>query len=362
MAKREFLMLAHKYVPEKHDVSGCYVSEKLDGTRCFWDGGISRGLATELVPWANIINPKTGERKTKIKPVSTGLWSRYGNPVNAPDWWLNQLPCIPLDGELWAGRGGFQLCRSICAKDLPSTDWERIEFAIIGSPPFESIFADGAINNTNMKLSVSLAKMRKWLDSRPDSLLRDYRFLPSGTTFEEELAILSEALPSEGLVYLLRQRKLPETDAQTVVEYELEKIVDNGGEGVVIRRHDSVWTPTRSHSVLKYKPFLDAEGTIVGYTSGRKTDKGSKLLGKIGALILDYRGKRLELSGLTDQEREFEDKLAYDWAVANPGIDTPYWVEGKYLRKGQTVTFRYRELSNDRVPKEARYLRPYSTD
>jgi len=193
-------------------------------------------------------------------------------------------------------------------------------------------------------------------------LLRDYRFLPSGTTFEEELAILSEALPSEGLVYLLRQRKLPETDAQTVVEYELEKIVDNGGEGVVIRRHDSVWTPTRSHSVLKYKPFLDAEGTIVGYTSGRKTDKGSKLLGKIGALILDYRGKRLELSGLTDQEREFEDKLAYDWAVANPGIDTPYWVEGKYLRKGQTVTFRYRELSNDRVPKEARYLRPYSTD
>jgi DNA ligase-1 len=362
MAKREFLMLAHKYVPEKHDVSGCYVSEKLDGTRCFWDGGISRGMKTDQVPWANIINPKTGERKTKIKPVSTGLWSRYGNPINAPDWWLNQLPCIPLDGELWAGRGGFQLCRSICAKDLPSTDWEQIDFAVIGSPPFESIFADGTINNTSMKLDVSLAKMRKWLDSRPDSLLRDYRFLPPGTMFEEELAILGEALPSEGLVYLLRQRKLPAIDAHKIVEYELEKIVDNGGEGVVIRRHDSVWTPTRSHSVLKYKPFLDTEGTIIGFTSGRQTDKGSRLLGKIGALILDYQGKRLELSGLTDQEREFEDQYACNWAVANPGQDMPDWINGKYLRKGQTVTFRYRELSNDKLPKEARYMRPYSTD
>ena len=28
-------------------------------------------------------------------------------------------------------------------------------------------------------------------------------------------------------------------------------------------------------------------------------------MGKIGALIVDYQGKRLELSGLTDAEREF---------------------------------------------------------
>lgn len=154
-SKREFLMLAHKYTPEKYDISGCYVSEKLDGTRCFWDGGISRGLPTEQVPWANITNPKTGGKKTKIKPFSTGLWSRYGNPIIAPDWWLNQLPCLPLDGELWAGVGNFQLCRSICACDAPTKDWGQIEFAVIDSPPFESIFADGIINNTNMKLNMS---------------------------------------------------------------------------------------------------------------------------------------------------------------------------------------------------------------
>jgi hypothetical protein len=93
MARRELLQLADRYDPRKHYVAGWFVSEKLDGTRCFWDGGISRGLPTEQVPWASIIDPKTGQKKTKIKPVATGLWSRYGNPIMAPDWWLNQLPC-----------------------------------------------------------------------------------------------------------------------------------------------------------------------------------------------------------------------------------------------------------------------------
>ena len=117
--RREFLQLADHYDPHKHDVAGWFVSEKLDGTRCFWDGGLTRGLPTEQVPWASIIDPKTGEKKAKIKPVATGLWSRYGNPIMAPDWWLNQLPACPLDGELWAGRGKFQLCRSICGGDTP---------------------------------------------------------------------------------------------------------------------------------------------------------------------------------------------------------------------------------------------------
>ncbi|MGO9107157.1 MAG: hypothetical protein ACLQDH_13660, partial [Dissulfurispiraceae bacterium] len=105
MAKREFLQLADHYDPFKSNVAGWYISEKLDGTRCFWDGGLSRGLPPESVPWASVTDPKTGERKAKIKPIATGLWSRYGNPIMAPDWWLNRLPACPLDGELWAGRG-----------------------------------------------------------------------------------------------------------------------------------------------------------------------------------------------------------------------------------------------------------------
>jgi ATP-dependent DNA ligase len=123
-----------------------------------------------------------------------------------------------------------------------------------------------------------------------------------------------------------------------------------------------MWTPTRSHGVLKYKPFSDAEGTITGFTSGRKTDKGSKLLGKIGALILTYKGKRLELAGLTDEEREFSNQKARSWAIENPGSDMPDWTNGKHFTKGQVVTFKYRELSDDAIPKDARYMRTWAED
>ena len=62
MSKREFLQLADHYDPAKHNVAGWFISEKLDGTRCFWDGGLSRGLPTDSIPWASVIDPKTGVR------------------------------------------------------------------------------------------------------------------------------------------------------------------------------------------------------------------------------------------------------------------------------------------------------------
>ena len=72
--------------PAKHDVAGWFISEKLDGTRCFWDGGMSRGVRTEDVPWASVIDPKTGKQKAKIKPwrpacgaaTATRSWPRTG--------------------------------------------------------------------------------------------------------------------------------------------------------------------------------------------------------------------------------------------------------------------------------------------
>ena len=140
--RREFLQLAEPLVLAKRDrkgnlafkVGGKFLSEKLDGTRCFWDGGVSRDLPTDSVPWASILDPKTGKKKAKIKPLATGLWSRYGNPIMAPDWFLNGLPACPLDGELWAGRGNFQLCRSICGGDEPDPRFKQIKYAVVLVP------------------------------------------------------------------------------------------------------------------------------------------------------------------------------------------------------------------------------------
>jgi DNA ligase-1 len=356
MARREFLQLARKFDPSKQDVSGWFVSEKLDGTRCLWDGGLTRGLPTELVPWASVTDPKTGQRKKKIKPRATGLWSRYGNPIMAPDWFLNQLPCCPLDGELWAGRGKFQLCRSICGGDAPDPRFDQIVYAVYSSPPLAQLFSTGEIKNTNMVCPIDLIAVEHWIKNRLEEFDDDYCYLPPGSLFQDELKFLEANLENTdfSVCYLHTQRQVDNTHQ---VDAFLDHVIEQGGEGVVVRDPGSLWVPKRHRGLLKYKPYSDAEGTVTGFTSGRETNKGSKLLGMIGALILDFKGKRLELAGLTDEERTFAEPYMIEYAQQHPGIDMPSHFAGKHFRVGQIVTFKYRELSDDGIPKEARYFR-----
>lgn len=357
MARRELLQLANKYRPGKDKIGGFYVSEKLDGTRCLFDGGITRGMRTEDVPWASVTDPKTGKRKAKIKPISTGLWSRYGNPIIAPDDFLNLLPCVPLDGELWAGRGSFQLCRSICGGDSPDPRFSQIEFAVYGTPPLSRLFADGEIRNTNMV--AEFREIEKWVETRIAKTGLDFFGLEPDALFDHELLALREYLDTDR-VYMLQQIKLPEDEetAREQVEVELAKVLERGGEGVMLRDPFKPWTPKRVSSLLKFKPFHDDETVVVGFTAGRETDKGSKHRGKIGALVTNYNGKRLELSGLTDEEREFETVEMRRQADVLPGQEMPAGTRGKHFKVGQKVTFIYRELSDDGIPKEARYSRP----
>ena len=379
MARREFLQLAEPFSPAKHQVAFHYISEKLDGTRCFWDGGLSRGLRTEDIPWASVIDPKTGAKKAKIKPRATGLWSRYGNPIIAPDEFLNLLPSCPLDGELWAGRGNFQLCRSICGGDTPDPRFmSKIVYAVYSTPPLASVFATGEIKNTNMVLAMDHIAVEHWIRRRFESLTKepafkgvpmpkrclgdDYKYLPPGVPFADELRFLNENLDNadpDSRCYLHPQTQLSANPAEAADQIEafLQKMLELGGEGVVIRNPNATWTPKRHKGILKYKPFEDAEATITGFTSGRETDKGSRLLGRIGALITDFNGKRLELAGLTDAEREFSSGEMGVFASANPGVDMPSWFQGRSFKRGQTVTFKYRELSDEGIPKEARYWR-----
>ncbi len=355
--RREFLQLADTFNPAKHKIAGYLVSEKLDGTRCFWDGGLSRGVPTDQVPWASITDPKTGKRKAKIKPVATGLWSRYGNPIMAPDDFLNALPACPLDGELWAGRGNFQLCRSICGGDDPDPRFHRISYAIYSAPSMPYVFSTGAIKNTNFVRDFVFEDIEKWAKSR---IFPGFNSVKAPATFNDELMFLREYLETQNdRVFVHKQVRLPENEeeARAAISEFLQKVLDQGGEGCVIRNPHSTWTPKRHNGLLKYKPFEDDESTVVGFTSGRETLKGSRLLGKIGALITDYKGKRLELAGLTDLEREFETKSMVEYASAHPDEDMPKNFQGKCFRVGQSVTFKYRELTDDGIPKEARYWR-----
>ena len=358
MARREFLQLAHTYRPEKDSVDGCYLSEKLDGTRCLWDGGVSRGKPTAEVPWASLTNPKTGDLKRKIKPVATGLWSRYGNPIMAPDSFLNKLPPFPLDGELWAGRGNFQLCWSICAGDQPDPRFGQIEFAVYSAPPVANLFAAGEIKNANFHLRLDEeACIRWWLENCLDT---DVCGPSSDATFAAELDYLQHALETQSNVYLHRQVLLDggEDRARGVLGGFLDGVLAQGGEGIMLRRPDSRWQPKRHRGILKWKPFDDSEATVVGFISGNEGKQGN-ILGKIGALVVDWQGVEFEIgSGLTFDEREFEQEKHATVATHNPGVRLEN-VNGKHLRLGDKVTFKFRELTDDGVPKEARYWRKH---
>ena len=125
----------------------------------------------------------------------------------------------------------------------------------------------------------------------------------------------------------------------------------------MLRDPQAIWTPKRVSSLLKLKPFTDDQGTLVGFVSGRQTNKGSKLRGLIGAMILDYKGKRLELSGFTDEERRFATEDMTKHAYNTPGVAMPNYFQGIHFQVGDMIEFRYRELSDDGIPKEARYAR-----
>lgn len=361
MSKREFLMLAKVYDAAKHNIAEWYASEKLDGVRCFWDGGLTRDKPTAQIPWAGLLDPKTGQMKTKIKPKATGLWSRYGNPIQAPAWFLNSLPACPLDGELYAGRKQFQKTCSVVRKDKPDdAEWESIKFAVFSCPAFAAVFADGEIKNQNQLTSINWNQVAAWMQQR--GKLEGWMTLTNvgGVPFASELANLTAWIDeASDTLFLVHQTKLPadEARAKATVERMAREVITQGGEGLILRHPHSIWTPKRVPTLLKVKGSLDDEGVVTGFTSGRKTARGSKLLGRIGALILDYNGKRLELAGLTDEERAFSSMEETTFAMSNPGIDMPKNFQGKHFKVGDAVTFTYRELTKDGIPKEARYLR-----
>lgn len=90
---------------ENTNVTGYYMSEKLDGMRCIWDG-------------------------------KGNIYSRNGNLIHAPSFFTNALPTgTVLDGELFLGRGEFQQCMSIAKQSSPNVnDWKLLTLVVFDAP------------------------------------------------------------------------------------------------------------------------------------------------------------------------------------------------------------------------------------
>ncbi len=357
--KRQFVMLSHTLEEvEKGNVAGWFMSDKLDGLRMIYDGGISRGLPVREVPFANW---QKDDRYVNRNYEATGLWSRNAKVIRAPDWFLDLLPPIPLDGEIWGGVQNWEATSSIVKKIEPDErDWAKVQFHVFECPPFDVWFQPGLLE-TELYTHHFDDNDMAWVKDRANKL--GVTTGPGSCQFEYMLQWINNQNIENDHVRLLPQTQLPysTSEAVAIINQRMEEVVAARGEGVMLRNPMSCWTPERTRNLLKVKKWYDSEATVKWYIWGKRTSKGSKLLGKMGTMAVEWNGKVFEIAGFNDRERElvFEKtgETAYNIGVICQGQKVQDGIINPIFPIGSKVTFRFRDLSAIGMPKSGQYMR-----
>lgn len=214
------------------------------------------------------------------------LWTRKGSLIHAPDYFLAELPReVALDGELWIGHGKFEETASIVRSQAPDDRWKLIRYMVFDAPR-----APG--------------------------------------TFEQRMQFLRATLSDRNRYVRIVAQERCQGAAQLVAERD--RVVREGGEGLMLRQPGSLYEPKRSPTLLKVKPFDDAEATVIAHEPGT-----GKFAGKLGAFrVRTDDGREFSIgSGLTDAERD-----------SPPPI-------------GTVITYRFRGLTANGLPRFPSYLR-----
>ena len=217
----------------------------------------------------------------------TTLRFRSGRAVPAPAWFTARLPRLALDGELWLGRGRFDELSGIVRRQAPvDAEWRRVRFMVFELPEAAGSFAGRA--------------------ARIDAIVRHAGW-PQLMAAEQTHVTHRDAL---------RER--------------LAATVARGGEGLVLHLAAAPYRGGRSDVMMKLKPSLDAEATVVAHHPGQ--GKYQSLLGALEVRTPEDR-QFLIGSGLSDALRR-----------EPPAI-------------GDVVTYRYRDLTRTGLPRFASFLR-----
>ena len=215
---------------------------------------------------------------------------RSGRTAAAPAWFIAKLPPQALDGELWLAHGQFDALSGIVRKDVPVDDeWKQVQYMVFELPNAAGSFAERA------------------------QAIRD---LVRRTGWSQLQAVEQTRVADRKAL----QRRLADTVAQ-------------GGEGLMLHLATAPYVTGRSDVLIKLKPYLDTEATVVGHRPGK-----GKYQGMMGALQLQTpEGRRFFIgTGFSDEQRR------------NP---PPV---------GSSVTYRYRDLTRTGLPRFASFLRVYS--
>ncbi|MGB0467928.1 MAG: DNA ligase [Pontibacterium sp.] len=217
------------------------------------------------------------------------LLTRQGNVINAPLWFTAPLPEVALDGELWIARGMFDEVSGIVRRrQADEARWRQVNYMLFDLPGHKGAFTERL----------------KTLES-----------------------VVAEV--NKSWVQLIPQQRI--TSEQALMS-RLDKVVQGGGEGLMLHRGEALYHAARTHDLLKLKPWSDAEARVIAHLPGK-----GKYTGKLGALLVETpSGIRFKLgTGFSDTQR-----------IRPPEIGT--W-----------VTYKYTGLTRNKVPRFASFLRPY---
>ena len=154
--------------------------------------------------------------------------------------------------------------------------------------------------------------------------------LPGGEgTFAQRALRIQSVVAQAGWPMLQAVEQSPVSDRASL-QRRLTQIVAQGGEGLMLHLADAPYSTGRSDVLLKLKPYLDTEAIVVAHLPGK-----GKYSGQMGALRLQMPdGRRFNLgTGFSDAERREPPAL------------------------GSSVTYRYRDLTSNGLPRFASFLR-----
>jgi DNA ligase-1 len=229
-ASKEFVTLAHAYDPAKHDVRGWLMSEKLDGIRF------------------RLVDGKMLSRSQKPFPV----------PQQVIDLISEEVRGLPVDGELFAGRG--------IANFRKVSGWVR-----------------------SSKTSVET-----YLEQ-----IQPYVFDVVGLgSFGDRMAPLMAREGELDYVTVVPQECVRDADQVTA---RLEDVLKIGGEGLMLRNWAVPYYYGRSWDLLKVVKDERAEFDVIDHTAGEGKNEGV-----CGALVcITEAGNVFQVgSGLTDADRK----------------------------------------------------------
>ena len=229
------------------------------------------------------------EKLDGVRAVWDGRQLRFrsGKEIKAPQWFIDALPKQALDGELWLGRGQFERLSGIVRREMPDdAEWHQVRYMIFEMP--------GATG-----------------------------------TFRERAVAMRQLVKETNTPWLSEIEQFPVVDRE-MLQKRFKSVVKAGGEGLMLHRADALYETGRGDTLLKMKPFEDAEASVIAHLPGK-----GKHEGRLGALrVRTPDGREFSLgTGFSDAQREFP-----------PAI-------------GTTVSYRYRDLTRTGLPRFASFLR-----